>query len=131
MSIHATRFALALLLASALGALAGYSLRRPHRTAWELEDPHDLAALLSTRGFDLRYVPAGTQGAAYLTCTDLPREALLQLPHEVGPAWKGTVYARRPPRWDEPQEPGERVGGLLLRGDPDLVRQIKEALRGR
>jgi hypothetical protein len=132
MSIRARHPVAVIALAFILGAWVGFGLgkhRHPAADPRDFRDPHDRAAALHAHGLHLRYVPDGTQGAAFLTLTEATRAELLALPRAPGPAWKGTVHASRPALWDEAAAGGERVGRLLLRGDPALAREIAEALR--
>jgi hypothetical protein len=83
-------------------------------------------------------VPASAGGpfpGAYLTTTDQTRDELVVLPWSAAAAarWRGTVFCKDgAPGVDLLDRDPQRLlrhGGLILYGDPDLLRQVAEVLR--
>ena len=102
-------------------------------------DPYEVARRLCDRGLCLRVVPVSAAGpfrGAYLTTTDQTWDELVVLPWAAKAAarWRGTVLCMK----EFPQaylaEPDRqhllRHAELLFYGDPDLLRQVAEVLRG-
>jgi hypothetical protein len=133
---HPAATALAGLLA---GAALGTLLGRAHPPPAAAASHYDLAARVSARVPGLRVVhpngPEGLSWGLYLTTTDRPRQELLALVRDRpdDPRWRGTVYCWRVVEGVERIDPDdvevEGSPGLLLWGDPDLIRRIREAMR--
>jgi hypothetical protein len=98
-----------------------------------------VAGRLCDRGLCLRVVPVSAAGpfrGAYLTTTDQTWDELVVLPLSAKAAarWRGTVLCMKEFPQAYLEEPDRqhllRHAGLVFYGDPDLLRQVAEVLRG-
>jgi hypothetical protein len=135
-NVTTTRTAVLVVAAFVLGSLGG----RWARTAPPPGGgPYEVARRLCARGLCLRVVPAAAKSpspGAYLTSTDQTWLELTCLPISAAAAarWRGTVLCTEDfPGADLTERDPQRLlrhGGLVFYGDPDLLRQVAEVLRG-
>jgi hypothetical protein len=132
MTLPARHLVAVIAMAFTLGALAGFGLgkhRRPATGPHDFRDPYELAAALHARGLRLRYVPEAAPGGVFLTETDASAHTLTLLHLKKPSSWKGTVYAELLFDAAEPMpDQGLLLGRLFLKGDPALLKKIRDAL---